>query len=114
MHLVVVGLLLLVLNKMTLIEKIGLIIFIVIMVLIVIFLPKEELTKFQLDLESFGVQREMAKNIDLYFRDERDYLTWNETQEIIRVYNLVYVEAGRPDLVGDINDIINQLNLLIE
>lgn len=91
------------------------IIFTILVVIFLVFIltSAEPLTKFQLDLIAFDVNEKMARNIDLYFRGEREYLTWDELREIIRVYNLVYEEAGRPELVGNISDIINQFNFLI-
>lgn len=99
---------------MTLTEKIIIGIAIIFVFLLIVLLEsKEPITKFQRDLMSFEVSEETARNIDLYFRGEREYLTWDETKEIIRVYNLVYVDAGRPEFAGNIDDIINQFNLLI-
>jgi len=43
-------------------------------------------------------------------------MTWDELQELIRVYNLVIETSGQRDfnqIVG-IDDFINRLNLLIE
>lgn len=104
---------------MTLLQKIGIAILVVIFILLIVLAPKESqkpLTKFQRDLMEFGVERKMAEHIDLYFEGKREYLTWDEAQELLRVYNLVMEESGKRDFsdVTGIDDVINKLNLLIQ
>lgn len=80
--------------------------------------PEEPLTEFQEDLIYWGVEKEMAKNIELYFNGEIEYLTWDEMKAITTVYNTILENeetieitntAGIKAVVEDLNSVIGEI-----
>lgn len=103
-------------------RKTIILIFVVILVIALIYIgskepeePEEPLTSFQKDLMYWGVEEKMAKNIDLYFRGEREYLTWTEMKAVIDVYNVILQDMGEIEFINTtgIESVVEDLNSLI-
>ena len=79
------------------------------------FVDEAQINSFKADFEMVGGSQEMSRDISEYFQGSKDYITWAEVNEYIRVVNLVKEEFNITELgiIEDKKDIIKKFNYII-
>ena len=75
------------------------------------FISEAQINSFKSDFEIVGGNPEMSRDISEYFQGKKDYVTWEEMQEWIRIANTV--EEDNFGTIKNKEDFIRKINYTI-